>query len=305
MKIALVTNPKSGRGRAFVSAKRLVDALKMRGHDVLVCSVYDDQAQIEETIGMSDRVVVLGGDGTIHHLLPTLIKCETPLYHMGNGTANLIMKEFGMSKRPERVVADLESVYEPVGIDVPNCNGLPFLIMVSVGMDASVIHRFEEARNKRGGYRAYIRPILQEVFTPRVANVRVSTTDDALDQPIILDSGILVISNLKSYGGQLNPSPAACAYDGLLDLIAIPCATSVSAGMKLGVLRCRRSLKSMKRLRSCGFIIQTNHTPSIVQVDGEKAASVSGLSDGKLLIGGRLEVSMSHDKLIVHTQRVM
>ena len=169
MKITVIINPRSGRGKAQSVGQRLQSLLEERGHAVHCYETNEDKALYCEQIKASDRVVIIGGDGTVHHLLSTLIECDTPMYHLGTGTANLICKEFGMSRNPSKVLEHLESDAPATLVDVPQCNGSPFLIMISLGFDASVIHRFQDARKKRGGYRAYLKPIIDELLHPRPA----------------------------------------------------------------------------------------------------------------------------------------
>lgn len=293
MKITLIVNPKSGRGKALAIARSITTLLDQRSHRVRTLEFASDQELIHSEITDSDRVVIIGGDGTVHHLLPILAKTQTPMYHLGTGTANLISKEFGMFNSPAKVVEHLENESEPTSIDLPTCNGVPFLIMVSLGIDASVIHRFEESRTHRGGYRAYIQPVVREVLHPRIANISIKHAD----HPPYQHSGILIVSNLRSYGGGFNPSPNADPTDGLLDAVAIKCTTSVGAGLQYGFLKTRRSSVKMKRVFSDSFQITGNRTPSNVQIDGEKASRIPGLDDGILKPGELLEIQMSKDQI--------
>ena len=303
MEIAIVLNPRSGRGKAQKASEALCAGLEERGHGVVLCQAGEDHAEIESTIAGADRVVVVGGDGTVHHLLGVLMRAGVPMYHLGTGTANLICKEFGMSRSPRRVIEHLEQGGEPALVDVPECNGCPFLIMVSLGIDASVIHRFEESRKNSGGYRAYVQPIVREVFSPRPARYSV-LAGDPIDgehaQPPYSDRGILVVSNMRSYGGAFNPSPRALANDGLLDAVSVRCRSSIGGGMQYGVLRMRLSSPSMKRFVSESFVIRSDEGAACVQLDGERAMHVGGLSDGMLGPGQELEVRMVGQKLAVH-----
>tara|TARA_R110002072_G_scaffold42064_21_gene118787 strand:+ start:34895 stop:35809 length:915 start_codon:yes stop_codon:yes gene_type:complete len=299
MEIAIVLNPRSGRGKAQKASEALCAGLEGRGHRVVLCQTGEDHAEIESAIAGADRVVVVGGDGTVHHLLGVFMRAGVPMYHMGTGTANLICKEFGMSRSPRRVIEHLEQGGEPTLVDVPECNGSPFLIMVSLGIDASVIHRFEESRNHSGGYRAYVQPIVREVFSPRSASYTISTdADDA--QPPYSDRGILVVSNMRSYGGAFNPSPRALANDGLLDAVSVRCRSSIGGGLQYGVLRMRLSLPTMRRFVSESFVIRCDEGAACVQLDGERAMHVGGMSDGVLGPGQVLEVRMVGQKLAVH-----
>ncbi len=303
MQIALIVNPRSGRGKADKAASLLNAELAKRGHKVSTLEMGTDHSTLQSQIADADRVVVLGGDGTVHHLLEILADTQTPMYHFGTGTANLICKAFGMAQSPEQVAAHLEAEIDPIRVDLPTCNGRPFLIMVSLGIDASVIHRFEEARSRKGGYRAYIQPVLREVISPRPARFMIETNTHPPAQPPAQHAGILVIANLRSYGGGFNPCPDANPTDGQLDAVVIPCTSSIGAGISYGFLKARRTSSKMKRFVSDSFRITSKHTPAFVQVDGEKASRVPGLVDGRLEPGNHLEIAMSKRHILIHAPK--
>lgn len=308
MQIAVVVNPRSGRGTAKAAAQTLQDELGKRGHVVHVvetgANTQIDQAELQSQIADSDRVVIIGGDGTVHHMLPILTQVETPMYHLGTGTANLICKEFGMSQSAMTVVGHLETDLTPTVVDVPNCNGVPFLIMVSLGIDASVIHRLEETRKLKAGYRAYFSPILSEIVSPRPANFQVQCTNDTAHPPY-QETGILVIANLRSYGGRFNPCPDANPCDGLLDAVAFPCKTSIGSGVGFGLFRVGLTPKRAKRFVQESLTITSTHGSVYVQVDGEQASFVAGLKDGRLEPGTTLQIAMNGQHIRLHAPETM
>lgn len=299
MQITLILNPRSGRGKAVRVADELSALLVERGHHLERFEMNAPKELLEERIASSDRVLVLGGDGTVHHLLPLLVNSDTPMYHFGSGTANLIAKEFGMSREIQTVISHLESEFQPTRVDVPTCNGVPFLIMVSMGIDASVIHRLEESRKRKGGYRAYLLPVSHEVFAARPARFTVQDLDST--RPPYQGRGILVVSNLKSYGGGFNPNLNAKFDDGLLDLVAIKCRSSLGAAVQYAYLLLRRSSRSMYRMKSSSLVISSADSSACVQVDGEKATRFDGLSDGCLQPKSELRIQRGNLSMWMHS----
>jgi diacylglycerol kinase (ATP) len=299
MLIVLILNPRSGRGGAIDAAEKLCQELKHRDHRVAVLEMQADPTTIESAIDDADRVVVLGGDGTVHHLLPILAKTQTPMYHMGFGTANLIAKTFHMLMDPIKVADALEADHAPMAIDLPTCNNHPFLIMVSLGIDASVIHRFEDSRKLKGGYRTYIKPILRELISPRLAHFVVET--NTLQDTLPSTTGILIVANLRSYGGGFDPCPDADPSDSQLDAVTIPCKTTLGAAFNYALLRLRRSARTMKRMVSGTFTISpSSSNPVFVQIDGEKATAIPGLVDGVLCSGEHLHIVVGDQSINVH-----
>lgn len=278
MRVSIVFNPRSGRGKA----QRLTDAIAAgglaRGHTIERFDITRGELPTGADLGGADRVVVVGGDGTVHHLLPALMESRVPFQHCGTGTANLICKTLRMPRSAAGVLAQLEQESEPRRIDVPTCCGQPFLIMASLGLDASVIHRFEESRT-RGGYQAYVLPVIREVLSPRIASLRVEM--DGQDRPGLGGSGVLVVANMPGYGGGFNPCPRARWDDGVLDVARIPGRTSLGLGFRFLQLRARLGGAARAKGRSVRVAAQG---AACVQVDGEKPRVGSVLSKGGSLV---------------------
>ncbi len=294
MRVSIVYNPKSGRGKA----QRLTDAIDQlatsRGHTLTKFDISRGAIPAAEDLNDTDRLIIVGGDGTVHHLLPLLTQTKVPFQHCGTGTANLICHALNMSRKPAGVLEQLEIDAEPRRIDVPLCNDHPFLIMTSLGMDASVIHRLEESR-KLGGYRAYIRPVIKEIFTPRFAHAQV--TIDGQPQPQLSKPGILVIANMPNYGGNFNPCPDACWDDNTLDIAHIAGRTSITSGLRyLALLAKQRASRSATGKTITLKALQ----PSCVQIDGEKPNAVPSI----LTPTQSLTFTLSNQSVYAHAPRL-
>jgi len=294
MRVSIVYNPRSGRGKA----QRLTDAIDQlassRGHALTKFDISRGDIPSADDLSDTDRLIIVGGDGTVHHLLPLLVETKVPFQHCGTGTANLICHALRMSRKPAGVLEQLEIDCEPRRIDVPLCNDHPFLIMTSLGMDASVIHRLEESR-KLGGYRAYIKPVLKEIISPRFAHARVSI--DGEPRPELSRPGVLVVANMPNYGGHFNPCRDACWDDGTLDIAHIACRSSITSGLRYLALFAKR------RAARCGLgqtITLEAEQDSCVQIDGEKPRAVPAI----LKQGHTLRFTLSGQSVYAHAPRL-
>ncbi|MFG0300045.1 MAG: diacylglycerol/lipid kinase family protein [Phycisphaerales bacterium JB047] len=294
MRISIIYNPRSGRGKALRLSEAITRITQARGHKTTTHDIHAAGGVADETIHDCDRLVIVGGDGTVHHLLPQLAQTpdnpKPPFYHCGTGTANLISHAFKMTSNPARLVNLLERDTPPVRVDLPLCNGHPFLIMTSLGMDASVIHRFEESR-KLGGYRAYINPIMREIIKPRFAQAQVQLDNNPA--PGFSKPGILVIANMPNYGGHFNPCPNARWNDATLDIAHIPGNYSLTSGLRYLALRARIPASTTARAEQ---ITITATNPSCVQIDGEKPTHVPSI----LAPDSTLNFTMSPQGILVH-----
>jgi len=299
MHIAILMNPKSGRNKAARLADELARLLRARDHTVSLCDVHDPAEPIEDALAGSQRVVIVGGDGTIHHLLRPLCKAQIPVYHLATGTANLIAKYFKFSTNPASIANDLEREHEPILLDVPTANASPFLIMLSLGMDASVIHRFEAARSNSGGYRAYIGPTIREILSPRPARLSI---DYANHQSMQMSRpGGMMVANMPAYALAINPCAHADPSDALIDARVFHASTAIGCGLRFALMRLRLGTNSSVRAPS--ITLRAIGHPCPVQIDGENPAGVDGLPDGMLHPGDTLKIEFTGKKIPFHTPK--
>ena len=225
----------------------------------------------------ADALVVAGGDGTVHHAAGAAIESGVPIYHAACGNENLFAREFGMRPDP-RAVLDALDHGERRRVDLGQCNGSSFLIMGSVGPDASVIRRLHRSRRRPTGHLAYARPVLYEAFRPYLPEMTVHVDGETL----LGDwRGIVVVANCRQYAMRVDPCPGACMDDGLLDLVCLPCTTTVGAARRF--LQCRRRVQGRYRgvvfARGERVSLEIKGDDPICQMDGE-APRAGGAVDG-------------------------
>ena len=102
MRIGLVANPSSGRGRHNGAADAARRALLGAGHDVLLVegAHYEDARAcatglLEDARGL-DALVVVGGDGMVHLGLDVVARTGVPLGLIAVGTGNDIARHLGL-----------------------------------------------------------------------------------------------------------------------------------------------------------------------------------------------------------------
>ncbi len=219
MRIVIVFNPKSGRGRAGTLSAEFARALRAEGHEVEPVAIGPhSEAPIQRWLKGAGALVVMGGDGTLHAMLPAAAESGAPVYHVPLGTENLFAREFGMTTDVRRLCATIARA-ESRAIDMGECGGRPFAIMASAGPDASVIHRLDAARNGAISHLSYAPHILAEFMDPRLPPMTIECDGEvvARDQP-----GMVVVANLRQYALRIDPACDAKADDGLLDVVLFP-----------------------------------------------------------------------------------
>lgn len=275
MPVALFANPRSGSGRAARLADDAESALRAAGHTVSRFHVGPGLPPVDMAAaitGMS-AAIAAGGDGTVRSLAPACISTGVPIYHLPSGNENLFAREFGMGRDPATLVAalrrgrvtrcDVGSYSHREGGGTPD--GI-FLLMASIGPDASVCHRLHVTRTRAVGHRAYLGPIAAEFQDPALSRLRIWS--DGGGQPVAEGRGMVVVANCRQYGMRIDPCRRASMTDGLFDVAFIPADTAVDALVALARLRVRMPSPDIVRTTGSRIRIEIG-AGARFQIDGE------------------------------------
>ncbi len=282
VRVAVVYNPMSGRGHASRHAVSLRSDLEGRGHEVVFAETGPSsvRSDLDAAFGEVGAAVIIGGDGTVHHLAPIAARHRTPIYHYPTGTENLFAREFGMRRDAGCVAAAVERLdpNDPAGsalmMDLPRCNRRPFLLLASLGSDANVVRRLAINRSGKINHFSYVPHVVGELMaraTPRMTIVADGQTVAEHEQ------GWAVVANARQYALRVDPAPLASPSDGMLDVVFCPASNSVSL---LGwMIRARlRNHTWSPRVRTvrARHVAITTERPAHYQLDGEAPLDSSG-----------------------------
>jgi diacylglycerol kinase (ATP) len=212
----LIWNPVSGGGRRWGGRVGEIAALLARaGFDVTVKPTTEPGhatalAADACRLGGCEAVFGLGGDGTLREIAVALVGKEVPLAILPGGTTNVLSLALGVPANPLRAAA-LYGSTERCALDVGVAAGMPFLMMVSAGIDSEVLRRASQASKKRFGRLAVAAPALA-ALRAWDGPIRTLVTDDRR-----VAGSFVVASNIRYYGGPFEITPAADPLDGELD----------------------------------------------------------------------------------------
>jgi diacylglycerol kinase (ATP) len=277
-RVIVSVNPMAGATSAFGQVRRLVDLLGRQGFrpevltDLAEVGARANQWQSE---GRLRALVGVGGDGTAAELV-NRTQPGVPITMLQAGTENLLARHLDMGRSPEDVCQTVKTG-RLLTLDAGRAADRVFLLMVSCGFDADVVHRLHRHRSGHiRGYLAYLRPILQSVRHYGFPEIRVYCEfgDDPVaggpPQERNMPAGWVLTFNLPCYGGGFRVAPQADATDGLLDLCVFRRA-SFWHGLRFaaGVIARRHhrmadcTIGRVRRLRI------TSEEPVPYQVDGD------------------------------------
>jgi diacylglycerol kinase family enzyme len=212
----LIWNPASGGGRRHAARMpEIVRALAAAGFDVTVQPTTEPghaTALAAEACRLSgcEAVFGLGGDGTLREIAVALVGKEVPLAILPGGTTNVLALALGVPAHPLRA-AQLYGATEVRALDVGIAAGIPFLMMVSAGVDSEVLRRASQASKKRFGRLAVA---AQALAALRAYDAPIRALVDG-DRRV--EGSFVVASNIRYYGGPFEITPRADPLDGELD----------------------------------------------------------------------------------------
>ena len=225
--IPLFINPTAGRGRAGRRLPTIESLLRENGVDTDVhtsTATGDIEQQVRAVIDAgADRIIVAGGDGSVHEAVNGIMRAEkgAALGIIPTGTGNDFAKAAGISldwQATARLLADRITSNSPARrIDVGRMNERYFGNGAGVGFDAKVSRIARDFKWPIGDLVylvAVLRAMIDGIITP---DMKIVADDFSWDGPLTLAN----VSNGAWVGGMFHIAPMADHADGMLDLLVV------------------------------------------------------------------------------------
>jgi YegS/Rv2252/BmrU family lipid kinase len=215
MKVALVVNPQAGQGRPIRALREVLKELERE--EVAVEVFYSEgpggvkEATLKAAEIRPDRVVVIGGDGSLNEAVNGLIDCPVPIGIIPAGTANVFAREMGIPLSTREAARVVLGEGERV-IDLGQANQRYFLLMVGVGFDAQVVAKVSLEVKEIFKDLAYVFTGFNELRRYQPCPMTVRFGDQTKD------SFFTVVANARYYAGKYSLAEKASIDDGLLDI---------------------------------------------------------------------------------------
>lgn len=225
-RVALLTNPKAGKGGAAKASEIARTTLTRSGIDVVGISGATAEASLnlaQEMINEPgiDALVVCGGDGLINLAIQAQAGSGTPLGIIPSGTGNDTAREFGIPFDPRRaamtVVRGFTTTTDLGLIRTPEGDERYFATIACAGFDSLVSDRANVLTYPRGKAR-YNLAIAVEFARFHSIPTRITLADGtSIDDDVTL----CAVGNTSTYGGGMRVCPHADHHDGLLDITIV------------------------------------------------------------------------------------
>ena len=270
----LLVNPAAGRGRARKLADAARQACQAAWGEVR-CSETDAPgsavALVRDAVEAgAERVVVLGGDGSLHEaangLLAARVERRPPISVIPAGTGNDFAKLVGtVGLDPARAVAGLARG-RVRQLDVGEAWGEFFVNSVGIGFDAEVAREVQSS-TRLTGLPAYLVAVGSVIRRFQARELEIAATEARFAQRMLLvEVGVGPI-----VGGGFRLTPDAKPDDGLFDVCAIREQTTLGILTKvpLAIFGWHTRLEAVRCFRTAVLTIRAAGAGLSAQFDGE------------------------------------
>lgn len=215
MKVTLIINPRSGKGRAM-SVRAVAERMTaVNGHTLNVRIIEgpgDGQRFAQEAVAAGiERVISAGGDGTLNAIASGLVGSTTALGIVAMGSGNGYARSLHLPLKPEEALrVALTGTSKPM--DVCYLNEQLFLGTAGIGFDARVAHEFDKSKGR--GKWNYLRIILKDILSAKPMRVVVKANNETREEQVLM----MVFANTREFGNGAVISPGSAPDDGLAEL---------------------------------------------------------------------------------------
>lgn len=251
-KLFLVMNPCSGKKRANKVLAGIIDVFNRADYEVtayMTAARGDATRAAAERAADFDRIVCIGGDGTLNEVIAGLheVGQQTPIGYIPAGSTNDFASSLGLPK-DLLDAARLAATGEPCKLDIGSFNGRCFSYVASFGAFTRTSYATPQGMKNALGHVAYLLAGAKELTSIRSTHMRFVLADGtSFEDDYIFGA----ISNSTSVAGLLTLSPDLVDLnDGLFELLLI------------------RKPHSLLELSDCVLALTTQeyHTPMLTMV---------------------------------------
>lgn len=219
LKTLLIYNPLAGNGQFRNHLDTLIDRFQEAGQPLVPYRLNHLEALEpmlrELPVKEYGKVLIAGGDGTLHHAVNGLLNAgiDLPVGIYPMGTANDFSQFFDLAGSVEEVTEILLGTHT-IACDVGVANGSYFINVASLGHLIDISQRVDLQLKNIFGVLAYYIKGLEEIPQMKPVRIRLEADEMAFEDDIYF----VLIMNGRSAGGFKRIAPDASVCDGLFDI---------------------------------------------------------------------------------------
>ena len=262
----VLINPAARRGTQ--GPDEIVPRLEALGFQVIL-ELADDPERVPDQVRRHrdevDRVIVGGGDGTLHLALQGLVGTGLSLGILPLGTANNLARTLGIPADP-LAACDIIAGNQRRTIDLGWVNDRYFFTTASIGLSVRITEELSAESKRRWGPLAYALTAIRVVRRTRPFRAQILWEGGQRDSRTVQ----IVVGNGRYYGTALAVAEDATIDDARLDLYSLEVRhwwqlLALAPALKRGS---HGSKAAVEALRATAFEVRTR-SPRAIDVDGE------------------------------------
>jgi diacylglycerol kinase (ATP) len=275
-KLLFVINPSSGNGE--IDYTREIELFfKEKAEKIEVyelsksCTVDDLKTVIKKA--KVDRVIAVGGDGTLKLVAECLLNENIPIGIIPAGSANGMAKELGISMDLKEAL-NLTTNGKLRKIHAIMINHELCIHLSDIGFNAYLVKKFDELPTR--GMLTYAKATWHAFWNHRKMDVEFKIKDRIIKEK----AAMVAIANATQYGTGLQINPNGKLDDELFEVILVK-EYSIIEILKIWISNLPWNPKKIESFQTAALKITTQHKVHF-QVDGEYLGKVSKL-DAKII----------------------
>ncbi|RLG00853.1 hypothetical protein DRN58_02920 [Thermococci archaeon] len=281
--VSLILNPKAGRGKAEKHLPEVLKILDVKNikYDLYRTEYRGHATEIARKIVNQnpEKVLVLGGDGTINEVIQAFVSTNISLLPLPLGTGNDFVKYLYPRKKFDTVLKEKINSDKSIKIDLilMETQGMKryFINGMGIGFDSEVLKNMEKIKLLKGDF-LYTAAVIMTFF--KFKGLKLKVTLNKIKKRLEKHFLLFNVGNGQYLGGGFRLFPRAKLTDHLMD---------ISMVTPVGVLEFFGSLlkafkgthiyrKEVSYLKDSEILIESDN-PLVLQVDGELIEGVKWL----------------------------
>ena len=269
MKLLFIINP--GSGSHDINLKEVIPG-HFEGRDTEIalfelpddCSLDKIKAEIDRE--NADRVVAVGGDGTLKLVAECLLNSETPIGIIPAGSANGMAKELGIPQELAEALNLLETG-RLQKIHVVKLNDEICIHLSDLGFNAYLVKKFDTLPER--GMWGYAKATWHALWNHKRMDVELKIEGETIRSK----AAMVAIANATMYGSGLKINPDGKLDDGLFEIVLVKDYSYLEI-LKIWITRLPFNPKKIEVFQTATVKISSKHKAHF-QVDGEYVGKVN------------------------------
>ena len=220
MSICFIVNPTAGKGKGKIVAGNIHSYMKKQKipYEIRFTTRRKEAEQLAQCAVKQgfDKIVSVGGDGTIYEVLNGIMGMNVLLGVIPAGTGNDFVRTVGIGQDIEEALHTV--VYgKERSIDCGKVNGRYYINVAGIGFDTEVLEEVESIKKYLSGKLAYLSGVFRTLFQYKFKKIQIVIDGQVYNKEILL----VAFANGKFYGGGMKISPGSDIQDGYIDVCII------------------------------------------------------------------------------------